>query len=122
MKRLPLILASLALSIGLAGAAHAQVVPGLDGRWEGSLDTPAGPLPVVMRVSTAAGKTTAVLDSPTQQAMDIPAVAARDGQKVTLDVAAVGGNYAGTLAADGKSIDGEWSQNGVNLALKLTKK
>ena len=74
-----------------AGAAHAQVVAGLDGRWEGSLDTPEGPLPVVLRVSTTAGKTTTVLDSPTQGAMDIPATADQGRTESAIDVAAVGG-------------------------------
>lgn len=120
MKRL--LLASLALSFSLAGAAYAQVVSGLDGRWEGNVETPSGPLPVVLRVATAAGKTTTLLDSPTQQAMDIPATATKDGQKVAIEVAAVGGTYAGTLSADGKTITGTWSQSGVNLPLNWTKK
>jgi uncharacterized protein len=119
MKRL---LTALALSLALAGGAYAQVVQGLDGRWEGSLDTPDGSLPVVMRVATAAGKTTALLDSPTQNANDIPATAKKDGAKVTLDVAAVQGSYEGTMAADGKSIAGTWSQSGMTFVLVLTKK
>ena len=59
-----------------------------------------------------------------QGATDIPATPARDGQKVTLDVSTpeVVGSYAGTLAADGKTIAGTWSQNGQNMALNLTKK
>jgi hypothetical protein len=50
MKRLSLILASLAFSIGLSGAARAQVVAGLDGRWGGGIDTRDGPLPMVVRI------------------------------------------------------------------------
>ena len=124
VKHLRLALASLALSIGLAGAAQAQVVAGLDGRWEGNIETPDGALPVVMRVSTAAGKTTVMLDSPTQGATDIPATPTRDGDKVKLDVSTteVVGTYAGTLAADGKTIAGAWTQNGMTMTLNVTKK
>jgi hypothetical protein len=108
-----------------AGAAVATTTPaveGLDGRWEGTLSTPGGDLVVAVRISTAAGKTTSFLDSVTQNANNIPALTKREGQKVTVDVPGVGGQFTGTLSADGKTMDGFWDQMGQGLGLKLTKK
>lgn len=97
-------------------------VQGLDGRWEGTLATPAGDLVVAIRISTANGRTTTLMDSVTQKANNIPAKASRKGQEVTIDVPGVGGGFTGTLSADGKTIDGFWDQNGQALGLKLARK
>jgi len=97
-------------------------VVGFDGRWEGSLDTPVGPLGVIFRASTDGGKTTTLMDVPAQNASDIPGMAKRDGQKVTIDVPGVGGSFSGELSADGKSINGFWDQLGQSLPLVLAKK
>jgi hypothetical protein len=108
-----------------AGAVTAITTPavaGLDGRWEGTMSTPGGDLLIALRIATAAGKTTTLLDSVTQAAMNIPALTTRTGQQVSVDVPGVGGKYTGTLSADGKTIDGFWDQNGATLDLKLTKK
>lgn len=116
-------LAALSLAVSLAGAAQAQAVPGLDGRWEGSLDAGAAVLKIVFRVETTAGATTLLLDSPDQGASGIPtADLKRDGQKVSFEVPTIAGGYSGTLSADGKSIEGSWSQNGMSLPLAMTKK
>ena len=116
-------LAALGAALALAGAAHAQAVPGLDGRWEGTLDAGVAVLKIVFRVETKTDATTLLLDSPDQGANGIPTTdLKRDGQKVSFEVPAVAGGYAGTLLADGKSLEGTWSQNGMNLPLNMTKK
>lgn len=97
-------------------------VAGFDGRWEGAIDTPVGPLGVVFRASTAGDKTTTLMDVPAQGASDIPGMAKRDGQKLTIDVPGVGGSFSGELSADGKSINGFWDQLGQSMALVLAKK
>jgi len=102
-------------------AITTPAVQGLDGRWEGTLSTGVGDLLIAMRISTAGGKTTTFLDSVTQKALNIPALTKREGQKVSIDVPGVGGKFEGTLAADGKTIDGFWDQNGNSLGLKLAK-
>lgn len=124
MKRLPNILASLAAALALAGAAHAQEVKGVDGDWTGKLDIGGGQsLTVIFHIKTADGKTGVTLDSPDQGAAGIPVDGIkRDGQKVTMDVQAVAGGYEGSLAADGKSINGVWSQGGNSLPLVVTRK
>jgi hypothetical protein len=126
MKRLPALLASLSMAIALAGAAHAQEVKGVDGDWTGQLDVGGGQtLTVIFHVKTAGGKTEVTLDSVEQGSLGIPVAGIkRDGQKVSMDVPVVpgGGGYEGTLAADGKSMAGSWSQGGASLPLTLTKK
>jgi uncharacterized protein len=123
MKRLRSTFSAIAVALALSGAAHAQAVQGLDGDWAGKLEADGVTLNVIFHIKTDGGKTTVTLDSPDQGAAGIPVNSiARDGQKVSMDVAAVMGSYAGTLAADGKSIAGTWSQLDNSLPLTVTKK
>ncbi|HEY7799774.1 MAG TPA: hypothetical protein VIA80_13475 [Hyphomonadaceae bacterium] len=116
-------LSAVAVAIALSGAAHAQAVQGLDGDWTGKLEAGGATLTVIFHIKTADGKTTVTLDSPDQNTAGIPVNSiARDGQNVSMDVAAVMGSYQGTLAADGKSIAGTWSQLDNALPLVVTKK
>lgn len=130
MKRL---LSALLLSVALGGAAHAQkpdfgpaipspAVQGLDGRWEGSIETPEGSLPGVFRVATTGDKTTTMMDSPSQGALDIPAIAKRDGNAITVEVPIVQGDFTGELSADGAQIRGVWHQAGMEFPLVLQRK
>ena len=98
------------------------LVQGLDGRWEGSIETALGNLPVVFRVSSSNGKTTTLLDSPTQGATDIPATAKREAQQVTIDAPGVRGVFSATLSEDGKTLAGFWDQLGQSMSLTMTKK
>jgi hypothetical protein len=62
------------------------------------------------------------MDSPDQNASDIPvAKITVEDLKVTLDVAAVGGSYEGTLDPAKNEIDGTWKQSGQTLPLLLKK-
>jgi serine-type D-Ala-D-Ala carboxypeptidase/endopeptidase len=103
-------------------AITTPAVAGIDGNWEGSIDTPVGALGVIFRASTAAGKTTTLMDVPAQNATKIPVLAKRDGQKMTLEVPGVGGKFAGDLSADGKTLTGFWDQMGQSIPLTLAKK
>jgi hypothetical protein len=108
-----------------ASAAAPMTTPavaGLDGTWEGSIDTGVGSLGVIFRASTAGGKTTTLMDVPMQNASNIPALAKRDGQKVTLEVPGVGGSFTGDLSSDGKTLTGFWDQAGMSMPLTITKK
>ena len=123
MKRLPNILASLTFALALAGAAHAQAVKGLDGRWEGPVTSTTGAtITTVFRVETEGGLTIAMMDSPNQGAKDIPATVKRNGDTVTFEVPAASLVYTAKLAADGKSMSGDMAQGGgaVPVTLKLT--
>jgi len=111
VKRLPHLIASFGLAIALAGAAHAQTVQGLDGDWTGKLEIQGVTLTIVFHVRTVDGKTTATMDSPDQGAVGLEVSnLKREGQKVRLEVPIAEGLYEATLAADGKSISGTWSQ------------
>src|SRR6476619_108671 len=93
----------------LATFIHAQDIAG---DWQGTLNTGMGELGLVIHITKAAnGSLTATLDSVDQGANGIPvkSVTLKDS-KLSLDVEAVHGTYEGTVAADGKSISGTWSQ------------
>lgn len=130
MKRL---LSAIMFSVALAGAAHAQkpdfgpaisspAVQGLDGRWEGSIETPEGSLAGVFRIATTGDKTTTLMDSPSQGALDIPGIAKRDGKAITIEVPVVQGDFTGELSADGAQIAGTWHQAGMEFPLVLKRK
>jgi hypothetical protein len=118
--KLPSTLSALALAFALAGAAHAQAVQGLDGRWEGPVDLPTGATVTgVFRVETKNGVTTAVMDVPEQGARDLPATLKRDGSKVVFDVASIGLNYTAALSSDGKTMTGDMGQGGGAIPVTL---
>jgi hypothetical protein len=94
------------------------------GTWQGTLPNPmGGQIRVVLHVTrTAEGVLSATMDSPDQNASGIPvAKITVEGQKVSLDVAAVGGSFAGTLDPEKKEISGTWRQSGEELPLVLKK-
>lgn len=92
----------------------------LAGDWSGALDVQGIQLRLVLHVASVDGKVSATLDSLDQDAMAIPVSAInRTGDKVAFEIDAVGGNYAGVLAADGKSVAGTWTQGGNELPLAL---
>jgi hypothetical protein len=130
MKRL---IAALAFSLAFASAAEAQTpdfgppipspaVQGLDGNWEGGIETPEGALTGVFHITTTGDKTTTMMDSPMQGALNIPAIAKRDGQKIVVDVPIVSGGFTGELSADGAQMTGSWHQNGMEFPLVLKRK
>jgi hypothetical protein len=94
------------------------------GTWQGSLPNGmGGQIRVVLKVrQTAEGALAATMDSPDQNASDIPVakIAVEDG-KVTLDVAAVRGSYEGILDPAKSEIDGTWKQSGQALPLLFKK-
>src|SRR5215469_651289 len=93
----------------VATSARAQDVTG---DWQGTLNTGMGDLRLVLHLAKAGdGSLTATLDSVDQGANGIPVKSATlKDSKLKLDVEAVHGTYEGSVAADGKSISGTWSQ------------
>jgi pimeloyl-ACP methyl ester carboxylesterase len=105
------------------GATPARGVPGkgLPGFWQGSLH--AGPieLRLVFKFKLEPdGKISGLLDSVDQNARDIPisSVTEKDGE-VKLEVAAVGGEFAGKMSADGSEVAGKWTQPGAGMPLVI---
>ena len=113
---------SLALSLmcwaALAGPAAAQ---NLAGTWQGNLEAAPGKTLAIHFIikASAGGGYSAVVTSPDDGAIkNVPAtsVTFADG-KLTLDVPALSGRYAGTLRNG--VLEGEWSQEGAKLPLSL---
>jgi len=102
----------------------ASVAQGQDiaGDWKGKLDTPMGELRLVLHIAKSSdGALKATLDSIDQGANDIPVktVTLKDS-KLALDVEIVHGTYEGTVAPDGQSIKGTWTQ-GETFSLEFTR-
>jgi hypothetical protein len=60
------------------------------------------------------------MDSPDQNALGLALsdVAQKDAT-IEMKLRMVNGSFKGTLSADGAELNGEWSQSGVTLPLKL---
>lgn len=82
------------------------------GDWEGVLDTPSGPLHLVLHLTAGAdGALRATLDSLDQGSMGIPVSSVSlKGGKLSLTLDKIQGTYEGTVNADASGIDGTWSQ------------
>jgi hypothetical protein len=108
----------LAAALAVAAPAMAQTY---DGDWEGVLQTPSAKMRLVLHVKTAAGATTAVLESPDQNSSFNSSGVTTAGDQIDVKFLEVGGELKAKLSADGKTLAGTWSQ-GQELPLTLTKK
>jgi fermentation-respiration switch protein FrsA (DUF1100 family) len=91
----------------------------LEGRWSGSLQAGEAVLHLVLHVSKAEdGSLKATIDSLDQGVYGIEVTSlTRKNSTIRFDVASVGASYEGKLAADHRSIEGDWSQGSVSLPL-----
>ncbi len=99
-----------ALVLLAASLARAQDIVG---DWQGTLSAGGAELRLVLHVTKAAdGALKATLDSVDQNANGIPvsSISLKES-KLSLGIDAVHGTYEGTVAPDGKSISGTWTQN-----------
>jgi CubicO group peptidase (beta-lactamase class C family) len=100
----------------------APVPPSLTGIWLGTLPTPGKGLRLQLHLDLSKTPAGCALDSLDQHADGIPCenvVAA--ASTVSFDVGAVHGKLAGTVSADGNTIDGTWTQGPLSLPLVLTR-
>ncbi|MBZ0199418.1 MAG: alpha/beta hydrolase [Ignavibacteriaceae bacterium] len=92
-----------------------------EGTWNGMVDVGVV-LPVVVHIKSINGKLAATLDSPDQNAYDIPVTEITTlGKKITVSVASIGAKFEGELSDDGKNISGTFTQGGGNIPLELLK-
>lgn len=93
------------------------------GDWHGKLSIGPGELRVALHVQQAApGQLKATLDSLDQGANGIPAEKARiEGTHLTIDFPVINGVYEAEVSADGKSLVGNWTQNGNTAPLKMVR-
>lgn len=90
------------------------------GDWGGSLQVGSQSLPLVFHIGVGAdGTLTGTMDSPAQGATGIPVASTTlDGDRLVLELPALGARYEGTLAEPDR-IEGEWSQSGLAIPLEL---
>lgn len=106
-----------------AGAVQASAASGAAGTWQGTLTPPNGKgLRIVMKVTTADGKWSAVMYSIDQGGQPMKASSVTvNGDTVNVDVSLIGGAFAGKLSKDGNSLDGTWTQGPTPVDLKLAR-
>lgn len=109
--------AAFAAALLAPAVVMAQAAP-IAGDWSGVLETPGGKLPLTFHIPADGAAT---MDSPAQKAMGLPARAAFTDGKARVDMAIGGGGFAGTLSADGKTLDGQWRQGASHLPLVMTR-
>jgi len=97
-------------------------VAGLDGDWTGAIGLGALRLRAVFHIKTANGVTTATMDSPDQGKTGSPVSSiACTGDDVKLELNSTGGAFEGSLAADGQTLVGRWTQAGNVVPLTLAR-
>ena len=112
----------LALAICSGSALFAQSFPGT---WQGALKIPQAPngeLRIVLKISTTAeDKLAAEMYSIDQRSPAIPATSiTASGSTLKVKIDRINGTYEGRMSADGKTINGTWTQ-GNPTPLDLTR-
>lgn len=97
--------------------------PKIIGTWSGDIKTQGITLKIVIKIYQSNDHNlTGSLDSPDQGAFDIPVSEIfMEGKEISFKVIAVHGEYRGKLSEDNKSIDGYWTQGGLEIPLNLKK-
>lgn len=93
----------------------APAAPNIAGDWQGTLDTGAGKLHLLLHITKAAdGSLKATLDSVDQNAKGIPVSSiAMTQSRLVFACDTINGKYEGTIASDGSAIEGTWSQGKI---------
>ncbi len=94
------------------------------GHWSGSLETPGGPLGMEVDLDKTANGWIGSISIPAEGAsgMQLDAVSFNDG-KSSFHIKGAPGDpaFTGTLSADGKSLEGNFTQGPASLPLKFTR-
>lgn len=107
----------------LVVSAYFSCAQEIGGVWNGTLHVPPKDIPVVFHIARdSAGKWIASFDSPSQNAFGLPvSEVLTKADSVILKMAVINGRYAGVLAGDQKTIDGQWFQGSGSLPLTVTR-
>ncbi|GAA4352549.1 alpha/beta fold hydrolase [Hymenobacter saemangeumensis] len=110
------------INIGNAKAQPAAAAPpALDGLWKGPLKVPGGQLEVIFRfVKLANNEYFSTLDVPMQKVSRMAVKVETKGDTVVLTAAEANSRFSGTIAADGKQMNGIWQQPGYKVPLTLS--
>jgi uncharacterized protein len=94
----------------------------ITGTWSGALETPNGTLRINFNISGTGDDLTSTLDSPDQNAFDIPVDSTFFNQsELTIKVSNIGLQYSGKLVDD-THIEGTLTQMGQSFEVNLKKK
>ncbi|HEY2359376.1 MAG TPA: hypothetical protein VGH86_18150 [Phenylobacterium sp.] len=94
---------------------------GLDGFWDGRLESQGRPIRLILRFRTSEHGTHAWLDSPDTGVLGRPAASiSRDGREVTIAMKTVA--ITGTISDDGEWIEGLFVRNGPGRPLTLVRR
>ena len=90
------------------------------GNWKGDISVPGGgKLGVIFYITQQADQLSCTMDVPMQGAKAIPAASIEAKQKqINISYPALNATYVGNMDSD-KSIQGTWSQNGMDMELNL---
>ena len=120
MRRFFILLAVLACA--LSAVAQNQTAAGA---WTGGISTPAGELSVIVNLQQREDHSwTGTIDIPTQGAKGVALTNLTvDGTSISFSITGAPGNptFTGTLANDGRTITGNFTQGPVELPFKLTR-
>ena len=109
--------ATAALCAGISGAGMAQQADSIEGIWLGTLT--AGATTLRIQVHRPPGGP-CTFDSVDQKAFGIPCQSfAVTGSAVSFEVPAIAGKWSGTLALDGHTLAGTWTQGVTSLPLTM---
>ena len=106
---------SLVAALGAPQVQTAPVKP--EGDWRGTLDAGAK-LDLILHIVRKDGTLTATLDSPDQGATGLAVDSITvSGKSLRFEMKSLGAEYEGVFSSDGSQIEGEFRQQGQNLAL-----
>ncbi len=109
------------LALALFSTTLINAQSGITGTWNGVLDFQGiQQLRIVFHIQEENGVYTATMDSPDQGATGIPTQGlSYEHPNLSIDMSALGAKFTGVVAEDFSTIDGTFSQAGMNLELKL---
>jgi hypothetical protein len=92
--------------------APTPVVAGLDGKWEGALESNGAILRLALNVNSSSKGTVVTLDSPDQLAAGLPITGlTREGRVIKFDFLPGKQHFEGTLSGDDNVLEGAWSSS-----------
>jgi hypothetical protein len=123
LSLVPCLVIALLAPAAAAVAAEAPANSSPEGHWQGSIDLPGAALAVDVDLARDGAIWKGDVTIPAQGAKDLPLAGVTvDGAAVTFAIAGVPGEptFTGTLGADGKTIEGTFSQGGQSFPFRLT--